>query len=152
MSFSWDLFEEIRRVRKEIDRMLNDLLRWPKEAISLPKPVTVAEGQYREPLIDVQETESEVIVLAELPGVSKEDIQVSIVDDNLELKAELKKEGKVEGERYFISERRYAGFYRRIRLPVKVDASKAKASFKNGVLEVRLPKLEAVKRTHIKVE
>lgn len=152
MSFSWDPFEEVRRIRKEIDKMLSDLLRWPKEAWSAPKPVAVVEGQYKEPLIDVQETESDITVLAELPGVNKDDIQVNVVDDNLELKASLRREHKVEEERYVVSERRYVGFYRKVRLPAKVDVSKAKASFKNGVLEVKLPKAEASKKVQIKVE
>ncbi|MEM0321108.1 MAG: archaeal heat shock protein Hsp20 [Thermoprotei archaeon] len=82
--------------------------------------------QEREPLVDVNETDNEVLVIAEMPGVDKSEIKLNATEDTLEIKAEKK-------------------YYRLVELPVKVIPDKAKASYKNGVLEVRLTKRESSK-------
>jgi len=143
-----DIFDEIRRIQRELDRLLSDILRTPLWAPPRRTRATLAP-EYREPLVDVYETDNEVVVVAELPGVDKEDIQLNLYDRTLEIKAEARRE---EAERPYRLERRYVGFYTKVSLPAEVDPSKAKATFRNGVLEVKLPKLEVARRHTIKVE
>lgn len=139
---SWDPLEEMRKIHREVDRLFSDFFGKPKALIP--------EG-FKEPLIDVCETDEEITVFADIPGVEKENIKLNATEDSLEIKAE-KKEEEVKKVEYELRERKYLGFYRLINLPTKVDASKAKATYRNGVLEVRLPKIEAAKRVDVPVE
>jgi HSP20 family protein len=104
----------------------------------------------REPFTDLQETEKEVIITMEVPGVEKQDIKIDITEDRIEISAERKDESKEEGEGYLRRERRYGRFYKALTLPAAVDHSKVKATYKNGVLEILLPKIE--KKTKVRVE
>jgi HSP20 family protein len=104
------------------------------------------------PAVDVYEEKDDIVVKAELPGMTKEDIQVDIADSHLTLKGEKKKEEKIEEEDYFACERSYGSFHRSLELPTEVQAEKVKASFKNGILEIRLPKSEEAKTKEIKVK
>jgi len=84
--------------------------------------------------------------------VKKEDIALSISKDSLSLKGEIKKEEEVGGTAYYISEINYGSFSRTLTLPVEVDSDKAKATFKNGILELVLPKRVEAKPKEIKIE
>ena len=107
---------------------------------------------YREPLADIVETKDSLIVTIELPGVTKEDIKLNIKDDYLEVKVEKAEETKSNKEGFRRYERRYNGFYRMIKLPAKVDGAKADATYNNGILELKLPKISSNTGTHIKVK
>jgi len=91
------------------------------------------------PQIDVVEREGQLIVHADLPGLSKEDVKVDITDNLLTIQGERKQHKKEEGEGYSYSECSYGSFYRAIPLPAGADSSKATAQFCNGVLEVTVP-------------
>ncbi|RLG61183.1 Hsp20/alpha crystallin family protein [Candidatus Geothermarchaeota archaeon] len=145
---SWDPFEEIKRIKNEIDRMITDLLGRAR----VYKPREVISGGYRRPLIDVYETDKEVVVMAEMPGVRKEDIIVNVSTDAVEIRAELKKEEEVKKAGYYRREREYTGFMRMISLPTKVNPKEAKATYKNGILEIRLPKVEKKERVRIEIK
>ena len=97
------------------------------------------------PSVDIVDGDKEVLVRAELPGVDKKDLDVSIVDRTLTIKASTRKEEKEEGESYFRQEIRTGSFSRSVLLPADVNAQKAQASFKGGMLELRLPKARTVK-------
>jgi len=97
------------------------------------------------------ETNDKILVVADIPGAEKEDIKLNATEDSLEIKAEIK-ERKEEKLEYAYRERKYAGFYRLVNLPVKVDVSKAKASYKNGVLEVKFSKIESLKKVNVPIE
>jgi len=103
---------------------------------------------------DVVETKDAVEVSVELPGMEMKDIEVSVTDDMLTVKGEKKVERQEEKKGYYLSERSYGAIYRTIPLPPGVDGEKAEASFKNGVLTIRLPQTpEAqakVKRIEVK--
>ena len=103
---------------------------------------------------DVVETKDAVEVSIELPGMEMKDIDVSVTDDMLTIKGEKKVERQEEKKGYYLSERSYGAIYRTIPLPPGVDGEKAEASFKNGVLTIKLPKTpEAqakVKRIEVK--
>lgn len=92
------------------------------------------------PNIDVSETDQEVRVTAELPGLEEKDVEVTLVDGALSIKGEKRDEQEEEKGEFYRSERRYGMFERRIALPAGVDPDKAAASFKKGVLRVTLPK------------
>jgi HSP20 family protein len=104
------------------------------------------------PAVDVYEEKDDIVVKAELPGMDKDQIVVEISGSELILKGEKSKEEKVEEGNYYRCERSYGAFRRSVGLPTDVEADKIKAAFKNGVLEVRLPKTEKAKAREIKIK
>jgi HSP20 family protein len=92
------------------------------------------------PQVDVTETDTEIKVCAEIPGVEAKDVDVSVEDDKLTIKGEKKYEREEDEKGQYRMERSYGSFERSIQLPTEVDESKAKAEFKNGVLRLTLPK------------
>jgi len=110
------------------------------------------EGRW--PRMDVQDRESDVLVRAELPGVTKDDLDISVSEGSVTIKASSrreKEEGEAEGE-YYRREIASGAFARTVALPADVDADKARARFADGVLELTLPKREAAQRKRIQVE
>jgi HSP20 family protein len=103
---------------------------------------------------DVVETKDAIEVSIELPGMEMSDIDVSVNDDMLTIKGEKKIERQEEKKGYYLSERSYGAIYRAIPLPPGVDGNKAEASFKNGVLTIKLPQTAEAqaKIKHIEVE
>ena len=105
------------------------------------------------PPVDIYETEShDLVITAELPDVTREDIKVTVDHDTLTLKGERKPPGDIKDEQFRLVERRYGAFTRAFTLPNTVDASKVSAEHKNGVLTVRLPFREEAKPRTINVE
>ncbi|MEN3035140.1 MAG: Hsp20/alpha crystallin family protein [Candidatus Methanosuratincola sp.] len=147
MSYGIDIFDDFRRMMREMERFMGSIT----EEMQRRLPVSSEQG-FREPLVDINETSDEVIVTAELPGVPKENIELNLTDNTLEIKASQKQEVSLEKGGIRKRERRSMNFYRLIELPCGVDASKVKAAFNNGVLEVKMPKLEKAKRHSIKIE
>ena len=113
-------------------------------------------GDYYKPMIDYYEDDKEFIATIELPGVNREDIEVSIGDDNqLEIKVEKRDEAKVEDKKkgFYKYQKNYSGFYRTVPLPDNIDRDSIKASYKNGVLELKIAKkLIAGSRKKIQIE
>lgn len=92
------------------------------------------------PHIDVRETDKEIVVEAELPGINEKDISLALQDGVLTIRGEKKHEHDEEKENYRMMERRYGSFQRSLRLPDTVDEDKVEASFDNGVLKIKVPK------------
>ncbi len=109
-------------------------------------------GTEWKPAVDVAETESEIIVNAEIPGIDPKDIDISIMGDKLTLKGEKKEEKEKIGKCYHRVESSYGSFKRVIDLPVSVDVDKVTAKGKNGLLEITLPKKEESKTKKINVK
>ncbi len=103
------------------------------------------------PTIDMYDKKDEIVVKAEIPGVEKDNINISLTDNALTIKGEIKKEEDVKEEDYYYSERSYGSFARTLSFPAKVQTDKVKASFKDGILEIHLPKAEETKPNEIKV-
>jgi HSP20 family protein len=104
------------------------------------------------PLLDVVERDNEFIVKAEMPGMKKDDIEVSLENGVLTISAETKSETEEkEGDRVIRQERRYGKYLRSLRLGKEIDEKKVKASYKDGILELVLPKAEEVKPKKIAV-
>jgi HSP20 family protein len=108
------------------------------------------------PRIDVVDTDKEIKVSAELPGLDEKDIDVSLTKESLTIRGEKKEEKEEKGKDYYRSERSYGSFIRTISLPAEIDAESVTASFKKGVLTVSLPKtkqaLDETKKVSVKAE
>ncbi len=104
------------------------------------------------PRIEVSETDREIEVTAELPGLEEKDVTVSMTQDALTLKGERRTETEDKQRNYIYQERRYGAFQRTIPLPAGIDADQAKAVFKNGVLTVTVPKTEAAQKAAKRIE
>jgi HSP20 family protein len=122
----------------------------PEWWASFPEMVSLAEK--RMPRLDIIERDSEVLVRAELPGVEKKDMDVSVSDNAITIKGTTKKETREEKGDYFRSEITQGEFYRTSTLPCEVSGDKAKANFKDGMLEVTIPKAEGSKRHAVNIE
>jgi HSP20 family protein len=109
-----------------------------------------AEGGWC-PAVDLAETDDEFVVTAELPGLSKKDVEVSVENDILTLSGERKAETEEQKGRWHRVERSYGEFHRSFRLPGKVDAAKVDAKFKDGLLTVTVPKVEGAKPRKIEI-
>jgi HSP20 family protein len=107
---------------------------------------TLEAGRAFMPSVEVYTTENEVVVKAELPGLEAKDVNVEVLEDAIHLTGELKKEEEIKEDNYYRSERQYGHFERMIPLPNRVKDSDAKATFKHGVLTVRAPLAEEVKK------
>ena len=103
------------------------------------------------PTVDISETENGYEIRAELPGVSEEDVNVSLTDNVLTVKGEKRQEAETEGKNYHRVERRYGNFQRRFTLPSDVETDDIKAEFSDGVLTLSIPKPEVVKPTEIPI-
>jgi HSP20 family protein len=140
-------FAFIRRFAEEMDRLVEDFgvehgLHMPSffsrghELLRREAGLTAAEWS---PHVDVLERDGKIVVRADLPGLSKEDVTVEVTDDALTIRGERKQEKKEERAGYYYNECSYGSFYRSIPLPEGVDTAKATAEFRNGVLEIALP-------------
>ena len=128
----WDPFEEMKKLRKEIEKTFEEFYR---------KPILkVKRALMREPLTDIQETEKEIIARVDLPGIEKKDIDLKITENMLGIKAEKKQEAVEKKKGFFRQERSYAGYQRAFSLPARVIPEKSNAEFKNGVLKITMPK------------
>lgn len=104
------------------------------------------------PQISCKSDENQLTVKAELPGIDEKDVDITIQNDILTIKGEKKKDQKIKDEDYYFSECRYGSFDRSIRIPKDTNIDKATASFKNGVLEIAMPKKEEKKPRKITVK
>ena len=104
------------------------------------------------PAVDIQETDAEFIVTADLPDVKKEEVKVQVQDGVLAIEGERRKEKEEKGKRFHKVEREYGRFVRRFAMPTEVDGEKVRAEFKDGVLHVFLPKAMSAKPKTIDVK
>ena len=107
-----------------------------------------SEGQLT---IDVFQTEDDVVIQSTIAGVSDKDLDISVTNDMVTIKGSRTPEQKIKPSDYYYQELYWGSFSRSIILPVDVDADSAKASMKNGILTIRLPKLDRVKTKRIKI-
>lgn len=143
----WDPFRDLEEV--------SDRLNWMFRRSTLPR----TNGNAKEtmivadwvPSVDVSETEGEYQIKAEIPDVKKEDVKVTVEDGILTIQGERKQEKEETGKKYHRVERSYGSFVRSFTLPDLVDEEKVKAEFKDGVLNLQLPKSEKVKPKAIEV-
>ena len=151
---------EVDRMLDRFDQMIGEMWArpfsgaWPSfPSLLRPSRALLGESlQLRVPAVDLFEEDDEVVLKAEVPGLSKEDIKIDLTDSMVTISGEKKKEEEVKEEAYTYSERSYGSFSRSLQLPCAVKADKGKATFKNGILEVKLPKTEDAKKRHVTVK
>ena len=136
----WEPFRELASVQNDLSRFMNGLL----------------EGNGRTnqawiPTVDVWETKDELVYAFDLPGIPEDQISVELNDGMLTVGAERERSQEVEEERFYRFERRYGQFARSVTLPAGVNEDDVKADFKNGVLEIRVPKPEEPKPRRIEI-
>jgi HSP20 family protein len=137
----YDPFRELRGLHDEMNRLFN--------------PPQNDRGEFARgawsPSVDIFEDQNRLIVEAELPGMNREDFEVSVENNVLTLKGERKFEKKTEGDNYHRVERSYGAFTRQFTLPQTVTSEGATADFDNGVLRIALPKREETKARKIEI-
>ena len=135
--FTEQLFEPLSRLRGEVDRLFDD---FPSRFPAFSMARSFATGPM--PALEMVETDKEYRLTAELPGMDAGDIEITLADDMLIISGEKKEKREEEKEGFMLSERSYGSFERRVSVPAAADPDKIKASFRNGVLTVSLPKDE----------
>ena len=140
----WDPFRDLVTLREKMNRLFEDI--YP------------AQGEERDllvsswtPAVDIYETEHELFLTAELPGIEDNDIEIKIEDNTLTLKGERKFEKETKKENYHRVERSYGSFYRSFSIPAYIDQDKIKAEHEQGILKVSLPKKHDLKPRKIEV-
>lgn len=141
----WDPFRELESMQSRLARVLGDTA-FPRGG--------EADMSFSgwSPAVDVQETDSEYVIKADLPDVKKDDVKVALEDGMLTIEGERHQEKEEKGKKFHKVEREYGSFLRRFMMPSEVDASRVQAEFKNGVLHVRLPKSATAKPKAIEVK
>jgi HSP20 family protein len=141
----WDPFRELEDMSERLNRVFSR----PSLRNSGKENLTVADWV---PTVDISETEGEYLIKAELPEVRKEDVKVTVENGVLTLQGERRQEKEEKGKRFHRVERSYGSFVRSFTLPESVDESSVKAEYKDGVLNLHLPKSERVKPKAIDVK
>ena len=142
----WDPFRELEEVSDRLNRMF---ARPATQATNGKENMIVADWT---PSVDISETEGEYQIKAEIPDVKKEDVKVTLEDGVLAIQGERKYEKEEKGKKYHRIERSYGSFVRTFSLPDVIDEDKVKAEFKDGVLNLHLPKSEKAKPKAIDVK
>jgi HSP20 family protein len=147
----WPSLHPITSMEKAFDRFFGR--RWPSLWSDTPTVDTLFEFEgLRMPSLDLIDRDNEIVVRAEIPGIEKKDIGISIADNVLTIKGQTSSENKEEKGDYYRHEISSSSFARSVSLPSNVDESKVTANLKDGILEVNLPKSESSKRKTIKVQ
>ncbi len=109
-------------------------------------------GDGRWPRVDIVEHDKDVVIRAEVPGIDRKDLDVSVSDSAVTIKGETHKEAEEESGDYYRCERVRGAFARTLALPAEVDADKVQAHFSDGVLEIKLPKVEQARRRKVEIK
>ena len=128
-------FERLKELQTEINRVFNDR----------------GSDYGRHPLVNIWGNDDKMVVCAELPGMSLEDIGVQVMGDQLTLEGERKEENPASDHKYYRKERGFGKFIRTFRLPFDIDADKVSASYAGGVLKIELPRAESSRPKSIAV-
>lgn len=140
----WDPFKEITSLREEIDRLFDSFF---------GRKTFITEREHVfSPAVDVEETEDAFIIRAEVPGMKKEEIKVTVDENGISISGERKREKEEKGKTYHRMEISYGKFKRYIPFPKEVQPDKAKAKCKDGILEIEVPKSEKAKPKEIEIK
>ena len=145
VSKTWQPLSPLRRLQEDIDRLFD-------EPFDLwPAPSHGFFGKWG-PAVDVSEDKDNVFVKVEIPGMKKEEIEVYMSGEELNIAGERKEEAEYKGAESYRSERYFGRFHRSIELPTAVDAKRIRAHYKDGVLAVTCPKTEESKRKEVGIK
>lgn len=141
----WDPFDDLASLRESMDKLFEEFVtRRPAT-----RGTTIAVWQ---PAVEVFDTANDVVVRVELPGIDPKTVDITVSDDTLTIKGEHRVEQENKGRNYYRRELRYGAFLRSLALPAGVQGDQAKAAYKNGILEITVPKSERAKPKSVKVE
>ena len=140
----WDPFGEMHQLRGQVNTLFEQMLARQGQ--------DRAYSQTWAPSVDILETDTTIVLHVEVAGIKPEDIDIAITGDTLTIKGERKAEQEEHGKQYVRIERSYGAFQRSFTLGVSIDQAGVKATSKDGVLEITLPKREEVKPKQVKVE
>jgi HSP20 family protein len=141
----WEPFRNAADIQTEVNRLFDNFF-------GRPANPSAQGGRAWAPVVDMCETKDDLVLSVELPGVREKDVTVSITGDRLVIKGERRFEQEVKEQSFLHLERTYGKFERLIQLPMPVQSDKVKATYRDGVLEIRLPKVDAVKPKEIKID
>lgn len=141
----WDPFRELEDVSNSLNRIFG---RFPARAGSDSELLTMADWT---PSVDISETDTAYLIKGEIPGVKKEDVKITIEDGMITMRGERKQEKEEKDKKFHRIERSYGSFVRSFRLPDDADETAVKAEFKDGMINVTLPKSEKAKARTINV-
>ncbi len=141
----WDPMRDARSMREQMNRLLNEAFER-----GVGEEGAWAGGTWTPP-VEIYDTGDALMVRLELPGVAKEDVQVELHEQTLTVRGERKPAPQVKEEQYYRQERVYGPFQRAFMLPTQVDTGKVQAIYRDGLLELRLPKHEAAKPKQITI-
>ncbi len=142
----WRPLRDIVSIQDEMNQLFDNFF-----GGRVPRRWLKAEEGLWTPNVDVSETKDEIVVTAEMPGMKKEDIKLSVQDNVITLSGEKKSEEEKKDANFYRLERSFGSFCRSFTLPTPVEAEKIKANFKDGILKVTLPKSEKVKPKEIPI-
>lgn len=140
----WDPYRELATMRNMMDRMMDE------EVFGLPR-LWERRSEFNLAL-DIAEKDDAYVVKASVPGVAPEDVEITLTDNVLTIKGEMKEDKEIKEDAYHMRERRFGQFVRSVTLPMPVDADKIEAVNENGVLTLTLPKAEMAKPKKIEVK
>jgi HSP20 family protein len=141
----WDPFRDLSVLQDRMNRLFDDAGRGGWRA---DEPAATTTWS---PAVDIFETEGEIIVKAELPGVDRKDIALNLENNVLTLKGERRFEKETKEENYHRIERAYGAFSRAFSIPTTVDEEKIRADYRDGILKIALPKKEQAKPKQIRI-
>lgn len=149
----WRPFFSPGRFEQAVDRMFQDFWKGPRFSFGWPEELR-RNGEFglSVPAVEIYDEKDDIVIKAELPGMKKEDLEINLAGEILTIKGEKKREEEVKEKDYYYSERSFGSFERSIDIPQKVVPDKVSASFKDGILEVRLQKSEEAKKKEIKIK
>jgi len=140
----WDPFRDMVTLRERMNRLFEDM------AASRGEDRDISTSSWA-PAVDIYETENEVVLTAEIPGIEEKDIEIKVEDNTLTLKGERKFEKETKEENYHRIERAYGSFFRSFTLPTYVDQDRVEAEHENGVLKIHMPKRAELKPRKVKI-
>lgn len=143
----FDPFEDLTRLQREVNRLFEDNTR-PAVRNGGPEQASLRAWS---PAVDISEDGNEIVVKADLPGVKQDDIDIELTGETLTIRGERKFEDTQRKDNYVRVERAYGSFQRAFNIGVPIQADKVSASFRDGILELRLPKSEETKPKKIQV-
>ena len=139
---------------KNMEKWFDELFEephFPSNWMKMPAFKKLKHIEEFSPVVDMYDDKDEIVVKAEIPGMKKEDINVTTTEDSITIKGEMKKEEEVKEDEYYYSERSFGSFSRTLRLPSKIKSNKVDAKFDNGLLEIHMPKAEDAKPKEVKI-
>lgn len=144
----WEPLGEIESMRRMMDRMVDQI--WPTANRGMGGLPTLDVTRVFAPNVEVFTTDKDVVVTAELPGIDPDEVTVEITEDLVHIAGEMKREEEIREDNYFRTERQYGQFERLLPLPSRVKDQDAVATFKHGVLTIRAPLAEEVKKPQVR--